>query len=448
MFPDPPEQVCTMPAVTTSGARSARPSRPRGPVLEPVLRPIGEDRDAPNDVPFEQAAAVVLGELQHALAELFTAPSVEIEKISDVEKAFGINHLLAWQLFRIVNAQNPLAAGMHVPARVSLKKLLTAATRRKVPGAMTDRVSDAFEAFERLVRSEAGDREEMDAMLSAFLPEERRKQDLASREAAFKGMSQIKGVASESLSTAFMLHPSAKAGALDRVIVNCEMGLRRLRPDSRIVIGTGDLSKPDTSLTTIYGDASTPPLGSLLAEFSTTPLPRLEVSEAGTMVSYRVAGDKVAMRSAIDLVTADRRPASLPAYLEEGGPRYRGYALFVGTPTKRLTIDVFAHRDAYPGVKPRLRVYDTAHMGLVARFDDPAREDHLLVSHEEVRALPSGLSGVRITHLPRYTEVLEHVFGRLGWYPTEFRGYRLDVPFPVYGAVYMLGFEVPTAPGR
>ncbi|MFT3686906.1 MAG: hypothetical protein QM783_18625 [Phycisphaerales bacterium] len=217
----------------TSKPSRARTNRPPARV-EPPTSPVSRSASAlPPHAPFEQAAAAVLSELQHAIADLFAAAPDAIEKIADVEHAFGVNHLLAWQLFRIVNAHNPLAAGLQVPAAVSIKKLLTAATRRKVPTTITDRIAAAFDAFEQLVKSEAGDRDEMDAMLSSFLPEERRKQDLAARQTAFKGMSQIKGVAAESMCGAFMIQPSPDGKTLDRAIIDCELGLRRCAPMRR-----------------------------------------------------------------------------------------------------------------------------------------------------------------------------------------------------------------------
>jgi hypothetical protein len=286
----------------------------------------------------------------------------------------------------------------------------------------------------------------MEAMLSAFLPEERRKQALASRQFAFKGMSQIKGVVVECATTTFLLHPSPDGRTLDRAIVDCELGLRRMRPDARIVIGTADLLKPDSSVTTLDGAPADAPLGSLLSQFSTTPLPRLEARGVTGMNFYRVAGEDIAMRSAIDLVTANRRSGALPAYFEPGAARFRGYAYILHAPAKRATMDIFVHKDAYPDVVPRLLVYDTSSLGFVSSFGDPTREDDLLVTYDELRLLPTGLAGARIPHVPRYLELLEYAYEKLGWNPAEFRGYRLDVQYPVYGAEYMFGFEVPNAP--
>ncbi|MFT3686907.1 MAG: hypothetical protein QM783_18630 [Phycisphaerales bacterium] len=106
------------------------------------------------------------------------------------------------------------------------------------------------------------------------------------------------------------------------------------------------------------------------------------------------------------------------------------------------------HKDAYPGVWPRLLVYDTSRFGFVTRFDDPSRADDLLTTHDEIRLLPPGLGSARLPHMPRYVELLQYSFEKLGWNPAEFRAYRLDVQYPVFSAVYMLGFEVPSPPAE
>ncbi|MGH7130966.1 MAG: hypothetical protein ACREJO_03365 [Phycisphaerales bacterium] len=395
---------------------------------------------------FEQVAAQVLGEIQHALADLFSAAPTGIRKIADVEKAFGVNHLLAWQLYRIVHAHNPLGAGIHVPADVSIKKLLTAAARRKVPAAITERVSDAFKAFEQLAEAEAGDRDELEAMLNAFLPEERRKQDLAGRQAAFKAMSQIRGLAIEAAVATVIYRPSPDGRNIDRAVLNGDFGVRRVRPDARIVISSYDHSRPDNPVLTLDGTPINGPQAALLPEFSTNPSPRFEIQEREGTIDYHVAGDDVGMRSAVDLVMADRR--SLPATIVRapGTRAFRGAGNTIGIPTKRATLDFFLHKDLWPNIPPQLLVYSVAQRGLVARLGDPGREPDRLTTHDEIRLLPPNLAAARLSHIPRYIELLEYTFGKLEWDPAGFRGYRLDVQFPIYASHYCIAFEVPPAP--
>lgn len=399
------------------------------------------------DTRFEQSATLVLSSLQHALTDLFAVSPSPIRKAGDVERAFGINHRLGWQLYRIAHASPPLAAGLHVPARVSMKKLLTAAAKRHAPGEVLARVSEAFDAFERLIELEARDRDELDGMLAAFVPEEQRKQELLTREGIFKLTSQVRGIAAETDVAAMFFHPSADGQWVDRVSLNCELGLRRVRPQAHIIIGSGDSSNLATPLRRLDGQPCNGPWGALLNQFSTSPPPPVELHELGGMHIYRVAGVDVGLRSAIDLVIADRRDGALPRYFVEGRPRRGGPSYAVEHPVRRGTLDVFVHREVFPGSAPALSVYDTSVRGPVSMFDDPARTFDRVNTHETVRALPAGIIGARLPHVPRYTEMLEHVYQSTGWDPAAFRGYRLDVHFPLPGMVFMLGFELPVRPG-
>jgi hypothetical protein len=398
------------------------------------------------EVSFEQAAAAVLCDLQDALMELFAAAPSDIRRSADVERAFGINHLLGWQLYRIARSQNPLAAGMHVPARVSMKKLLTAAARRRISPDILERVSLAFDNFERFVETDAGNREELETMINAFLPEERRKQELSSKAAVFKGMSHIKGLAAEADAVAMFFTPSADGMRIDRVSLNCEFGLRRIRPDATIVLGSGDTRPLEKPIVTLDGRPADNPMGTLLPMFS-SPLPPLKLVRTETMIDYCLAGNEVGMRSAVDIVMAERREGALPRHWKPNTPRYGGPAYTTTTPTKRMTLDAFVHEDVFPGVAPRLWVYDTAARGSVFPIDNPARQHDRLSVRDEIRVLPSGLRGARLPHAPKYLEIIGHISETMGFDGlARFRGYRLDVEYPIYGAEYIMGFEIPAPP--
>lgn len=397
--------------------------------------------------PFEQTASLVLGTFQRAVIELLAALPLDSYKVLDISQTLGINRLLGWQLYRIVNSSNPLAVGAHVPVKASMKKVLASAERLRVPLEVVEHAAEAFEAFEQFVEANASDRGELEAMLSDFLPEERSKQELAGRETAFRGMSQVKGVTTETDVITLFFKVSEDGLAVDRVTLTAMMGLRRSRADVPLVFGVGDFTpRPDIVLT-LDGTPSEQPLGGLLPQFSTSPLPGLDVHRAPDgMIYYCLAGQDVGLRSAADLVTADVRPKMLPRYWEVDQPRYRGPSYHIDSPVRRMTFDVFLHRDVYPGVSPELRVYDAVSRGEVVEFDDPARKIDLLKTNDAIHPLPSRLIGARLRHLPRYVEMLQHVYDTLGWNSAEFRGYRLDVEYPIYGAQYRMGFKLPEKP--
>lgn len=408
-----------------------------------ALKPVAVSDNLTN---FEHHAGVVLCRLQHALLGLLNAAEGGITKAADVERAFGVDYKLGWQVYRVATAETPLAAGAHVPVSASMKRLLTAAARRRVPSETIEQVQAAFEDFDSLVQHHAGSRDGLTALLSAFLPAEREKSELSSKQAAFRANSQIRGLATESHCVAFFLHPSEDGLMVDRGTLIAMGGVRRVRPEAQIILRTSDVLKPDARVLDLEGRQIGSPAGLQLDEFCSSPLPQLEMCTIGGAACYTVAGREVGLRSAIDFVMAEHRPSSVRRYGESNGRSLVGVMHRVESPEKRLTMDVFVHQDLYPTSRAELHMYDTVRGGTVTKANDPEREPDRLLIQESIRSLPGGLAGARLPHVPRYLEMLDYVTGKLGWNPSEFRGFRLDVHYPFYGGQYMVGFELPYAP--
>jgi hypothetical protein len=391
---------------------------------------------------FEQAAAIVLGRVQSAVSELLRAGPEQPRKAADVERVFGVDHRLGWQLYRIANASNALAAGPYVPARVSIRKLETLAAGKQIDPSVIAELSDAFDEVEALIVQHASDRAEFDAMIRSFLPEERAKQDLESREGAIKMMSRVKGVAMAAAIDASFLLPSADGARVDRVSVVCNLGLRRTRPNGRIEYWTAEFGARDNAHVTLDGHPLDDPRSMLLPEFCTQPLPRFDVTESEGTISYVVAGEEVGLSSAVDLVVASKMPGGMKRFVESGGPDMAGVFFATDTPLDRGTLDVFVHKDLYPQSAPEIVAYDIVPRGVVRKFHDPSRRKDRIELHETVRSLGTGIASARLPHMPRYLSLLESVCAKLGRDPSDFRGHRVDVQFPIYGAQYMMGFRL------
>ena len=118
----------------------------------------------------------------------------------------------------------------------------------------------------------------------------------------------------------------------------------------------------------------------------------------------------------------------------------------ISTPAKALLFDALLHEDVYAGQSPDLFLYDTAFDG-VASVNDRSRDIDRLDLAESVQDLGRGLPAFRTSVVPRYVEMLQLVFDRMGWDDAAFRGHRCRIDYPVYGSQVTMAFTPPSAPG-
>lgn len=435
-----------------AGRESKRGGKGRRPAGAPEERARGNGtigRRRPS-VTFEADARGVLTELQRALAELLDGLARPTGTPTEIARALGLDYKLSWQVHRIATSANPLAGGTNVPARVSMRRLLSAAARRRAPAPVLERVSGAFDAFERMVEAEAGDRERLAGMLAALVPEARQQRELEIKRAAFKASSRVKGVTMEAQVGAFILHPSDDPMRVDRATFSAYVGLHRLRAAAPIGFATFSATTPASQALTLDRVPTGGLHSNLLTRYCSEPIPRFDVREFGAETRYSVAGADVGMGAAVQLVMAELRTAAMKRYRQPDGRTLSGVMNTCDIPMQRQVTDVWLHRDVYPGRRPRLGMFDVVPRGLAGGIDDPSREADRLPFEESIVEIDGGMcgGGAAVGVLPHYETMLQEVCGRLGWEAAAFRGFRLDVEFPVYGGQYMIGFEVPDAPGE
>lgn len=389
---------------------------------------------------------MVLGKLQHGVADLLAAGSDGFRRATDIEQAFGVDYKLAWQVFRIARSDHALAAGLHVPARVSMKKLLTAAARRRIDADVIARVSDAFESFESFLFRHADDRAQLDAMIRILLPEERQKHDLENRQDLFRATSQFKGTALECETGTNFCFPSSDGRGVSEVRTTACWGLRRLRPGSRIGFSTSNDVHPGAEFLSLdRRGTEQSPMSMLIPEFCTTPLPQLDAVKRGNIILYSVAGNDVGLRTGVDLVLADYQPHSFPLYREPTHERV-GMFYIPEIPSKRTTLDYFVHKDVWPGITPRVIAYDILPHGPISKIGEASREHDRVEISEPLRSV--SIASAALPHVRRYSEFLEYMLAKLGHSAADYRGYRLDLLYPSCGVQYIVVFDLPEAPGR
>lgn len=363
-------------------------------------------------------------------------------------KALGLDKVLASRLLKALRSSDPLAVIHRLPGPEPLRRALRAARKAGAAPGSVEAALDAVEAFDRLIREDAGDRSSLDALLSAWLPEARREFELRRKQAAFKALSQLKGAYAEVDHSAVFLSPAADGLHLDVVWLIGMSDLQRLRPgvvvkfDTRRLAGGGRPRRP----TNLAGhELEGFDDGLRLDQFCTAPPAPIVARPVGDVAHYTLGEVGFGPRSGVDILFAEVNRAELPRFVPAGSGR-RGYVFAdVKVPAKRLYLDVFVEREVYPGREPELVLYDTTIDG-VANVNDPGRDIDRLDLYETIQPLGTGLAKAAIPDLPRWTDALSHVLARLGWEEGDFRGYRVEIDYPIYGSQIVVAFPATEAP--
>jgi hypothetical protein len=396
--------------------------------------------------PLDRRIARVGEALGRSLTEVLAALPEGDQGPQRLAVALGLDKVLMSRLLKAVRSGDPVAVAYHAPGPEPLRRFLRAARKAGVEPTLVGPAGQAVDAFEDLIRGHAGDRSSLAAMISAWLPEARAEFELRRKQAAYRATSELKGVAAATNLATVLLHPNEDGQTLDVVWIAGLLGLTRLRPDAAIKLTTRRFAEmpEERRPATLDGDRVDGLEGLRLDDFCQAPPAALEVREVGSAVQYLLGGDAFGKDSAVDLLLAEVNLAEMPRTVPAGSGR-RGYVFAeLGTPTRSLLFDVLVHDDVYPGSDPQLVIYDTALDG-VADVNDRTRDVDRVDMAETIAPLGRGPERFRAPGVPRYQELLAHVYQRMGWDGEAFRGYRCRIDYPIYGSQVAAVFDPPEA---
>ena len=79
----------------------------------------------------------------------------------------------------------------------------------------------------------------------------------------------------------------------------------------------------------------------------------------------------------------------------------------------------------------------------VTRLQPHRREDELLALRSQIDELGQGIEAAASPDVPGYLDLLRSCFANLQWEPSEFRFYRLRLPYPVLPSAAVVQFDLP-----
>ncbi|MHC4992994.1 MAG: hypothetical protein ACYTGC_18630 [Planctomycetota bacterium] len=177
----------------------------------------------PPTVTFEQACQDAVNDLRAALVELYDSVAADPLSPQDVSRRFRLNKTLTWNVSRLIQAPDGLAALTHVPGKAAIEKLLDATQRDGASDRAVENVRTATDAFEHVVEEHVGDRGTLDLVLDGITTPTTDGLE-RSRKLAFRGNSGLSPTRSPSPSSGG--GPSCRRAPASSVCRSCRSSAR------------------------------------------------------------------------------------------------------------------------------------------------------------------------------------------------------------------------------
>jgi hypothetical protein len=302
-----------------------------------------------------------------------------------------------------------------------------------------------MEEFERLVRQHSGDRATLDLVAGGFVPGSSHRETLAqARRGAFRGNSATWSVQARVLMSLNILAPSADdPSRVDLGLVHGVVDFRRLRPDVAWPLFRRQTWDSSGSRPLAVGVPIDPPddaqRAPLLRDFCSPELPDLCINQSGNELEYELPAGPVGRMGELTCVYGALLPSAGPQYATaEDSVCELGCNIL--TPVELLHADLLVHESLSWAMQPRADIFSLLEKRTV--WGEARRAIPLMEGDTEVHELGRGIATMSTPHIPRYNEMLEHVFTKLGWDESAFRGFRLTVAYPPIPALAMLSMDL------
>lgn len=390
----------------------------------------------------EQECRASVGRLQAALIALYDSVGADPTSPQDVSRAFRLNKTLTWNIAKLLEAPDGLAAVPHVPGIASIEKVLRATSTRGAPDAAQAQVREAARDFERMIEVHVGDRATLDLIIDGLASNGSPGLEL-SRKRAFLGNSGIYGVQAKTSMMAVFLAPNhADPDLLDMVMLRGYVGMRRLRPNVRLpIFRLRQWSKEGQAVGTKRREQLDPNApDAFLREFNGSDLPEIAAVESTEGTDYVLQPGPIGNRGAFDLIFCDKLSAGASRF-QTAMDKTGEFGLTLSVPTEQVVFDLIAHRDVAYALDAEAMVY--AHF--FAAEHSPGDWDE--ASRLPIRQQPVEIAGsppaVATPLVPRYAEMHQYVYDRLDWNASDFRGVRYSIKYMPLGSSAVMRFGLP-----
>lgn len=415
----------------------AQPHSRRGRRPDPRPRPLGPEELA--------AADRVARRLQEELKALLAELPVEERGASALARRLDLDRATCQRAVAAAEAPGADASLlMRTPGVQGLRRLVEALGEAGVRPGPVGEAQAAVDQFAEFLKTVGGSQSRLARRLEITAASTAPATDAASRqrhrESLFEAALGVTGRCSDLTVAVFMYRPvPGEPGRMETVVVSGFIG-HSARPDAVPLILQTESRDSDSTRREFRTLDSAPARGrtpsAILEDFSTHPLPLVTSSGPDGLLVQSIDPAATA-KGPVDVVIARRPGGSSPHPATESPPLHEVWTL-QHFPTRHLILDVLVHRD-------------------LATCSIPSAELHLVrpgfeeqVGHRWMTRFPEtprlevlgpGLRAANPTPWPRQRDLLLNVLDRVGWPAEEMVGYRLEEPYPVWRAGYLVSLD-------
>ncbi len=266
--------------------------------------------------------------------------------------------------------------------------------------------------------------------------------------AAFRAQGHIFGMKANAGFGCYIFHPGAGTELGDVVSIRGVAGLVQLRRHTSWHLSRARSSDsdeveidPPTTIEPLDPDSQASGGAALMKSFCSRPLPRIRnvITPAGYTDTELVL-DGLGRESAVTAVLGTVQRGVVSRCIEEHTRRIDA-RLRVRTSVLSVMVDVLVFAGMFGEIRPRAHV-----LADHVRDSLTGRESDVLPLDASVKCLGRGPSVLYAPEIPRYQEMIQYAFSRLGWDGQRFDVYRCRVEYPVMPSSLMVHFDLPEKP--
>jgi hypothetical protein len=392
----------------------------------------------------QDVAIVITREIQRSFARLISQLPGRVVRASHLQKCLEIDSKVAWQVFKIAKAEDPLDAVRYMPSMVSIKRVVAAAEREGVARDVLDAVQEAVSQYDAAGKQHADGRASFTSMITALRNDEAAEAvAVQTRRSAFRDNCQLWG---SQVGVFFNQGVLLKRPSDEMVCINTTVktDFRKLRTGALPVLyGYSQRSKEGKLIpvdrTPIDPEAFSKYGVPVLPQFCSKPIPdfgNAEMKDGWTV--HKIQGEQIGKLGSFDLVTSYIYGDPHLVELSDGREIFF-LSMAFRVPTETAIIELLVHRPSMGIISPQFRIIPEVGIDFVTELE---RQQPVMPNFETPQSLGRLPTAPPVSELRDYSELTTYVLNTQSWSKQEFDVYRVSISYPILHTLAVLWFEV------